>query len=343
MTTTDVPFTNPPPGGKRQAKPKGADWGGKALLVCALALLMAIPGLFIWALIAERANRAERVTDEVSALQGGAQQVLGPLLVAPYVQSTTAAVANGGPGPTRTTTELTRGWYVVSAATGEARLTADARELKRGIFPVPVYRARVDLDARFGPAPTTPNLPQGATVDWSRAQLVMGFTDLRGAKADVVASVTTPSGARRVTFTPAGDIGLGAPGQPRDARRGYDGGAGFGLVTAPAGDLLAAGGRVQANLQFTGAQRIAVLPFARSTRVTAAGRNGQPKFDGGFIPDERKLEGRNFEAVWRVPFVARGLADHGPSASVSLAALGEKDLGVTFVRTNNPYQNVIAL
>jgi inner membrane protein len=179
-------------------------------------------------------------------------------------------------------------------------------------------------------------------VDWSRAQVVMGFSDLRGAKADVVAQVAGPSGERRVAFSPSGDLGLGGPSRPAPSRGYVETTSGsFGLVAAPAGDLAASGGRVRATLRFTGAQRISILPFAKSTRVSITGAGGSPKFDGGFLPERSTLRDSGFEASWSVPFVARGLADHGPTGQVSLSALGDKDLGVTFVRTNNPYQNVI--
>ena len=63
----------------RLPKPKSAGWGGKALLVCLLALLMAIPGLFVLGLVHDRANRSEKVVAEVSDMRGGAQQVLAHL------------------------------------------------------------------------------------------------------------------------------------------------------------------------------------------------------------------------------------------------------------------------
>src|ERR1700722_17448796 len=79
---TTIPGGTTPP--RRPVFGRGADWGGKALLVCLLALLMAIPGIFVFALVADRAHRAETVIDDVSNLQGGPQQLLGPVLVAPY-------------------------------------------------------------------------------------------------------------------------------------------------------------------------------------------------------------------------------------------------------------------
>ena len=77
---SDVVSTPAPAAAKLAPGRRSADWGGKALLVCALALLMAIPGLFVFALVAERSHRADTVVEEVSGLQGGSQQVRETLL-----------------------------------------------------------------------------------------------------------------------------------------------------------------------------------------------------------------------------------------------------------------------
>jgi inner membrane protein len=118
---------------------------------------------------------------------------------------------------------------------------------------------------------------------------------------------------------------------------------GFGLVAAPASAVVAsaAGGRLTAQLRFTGAQRVSVMPFAKSTHVSIGGDWSSPSFDGGFLPETRSVRRNAFEATWNVPFMARGLSDHASATALNLDSLGRKDLGVTFVRTNNPYQNVM--
>ena len=316
-------------GGPRKLAGRSADWGGKALLVCALAVLMAIPGVFVFALIAERAHRAETVVTEVSDHQGGPQQLLGPLLVAPYTYLNDDK-------------HLVQSWYVVSPDEGEAALNARTETLHRGIFDVPTYNATADITAKFGPQPTSPNLPPNATIDWSHAQIVVGFSDLRGAKAEVAGEVTAPGGGRtQLAFAPSSAIGLGQAAQPAGVRTPLNP-AGFGLVATPAAPLLASnGGVVHASLRFTGAQRLAVLPFAKTTHVTIAGAWKSPSFDGGFLPETRQTAGSTFTAAWNVPFIARGLSDHASASDLSLEAMGAKDLGVTFARSNNPYENVM--
>ena len=108
------------------ARPAGrsADWGAKAILVFVLAVLMATPGVFVFSLVVDRQHRAETVTQQVSALQGGSQQLLGPVLIAPYVAPKPPANdANGVPHPQPPES----GWYVVSPDEGTANVSLTSR------------------------------------------------------------------------------------------------------------------------------------------------------------------------------------------------------------------------
>jgi inner membrane protein len=304
----------------------GADWGGKAVLVLFLAVLMAIPGLLIYGLVAERTHRAQAAVIEVSNLQGGVQAVLGPQLIAPLLAPDDKGVLRSA------------GWWVVSPDLGHADVKVRTTTLHRGIFDVPVYRASVDLSATFMPRPPSPELLGGGQIDWSRPLIVMGFSDLRGAKSDVVATYTENGRSTALSLSPAPAVNLGQPGTQGAAQ---DTANGFGLVGAP-GALLAAttGGVLRAHLEFTGAERISVMPYAKSTSVSMTGDWPSPSFDGGFLPTARHVDSRGFTAQWAVPFMARGLSQAGPSPVVSLTALGPKNLGVSFVRSDNPYENV---
>lgn len=328
-TPPDPPVlsASPRPAPAPKAAGRPADWGGKALIVCFLAVLMAIPGLFVFALVNDRTSRAEHVVQEVADLQGGAQQLTGPLLVVPYSLP-----------PARDDDSPRGGLYVISPETGGADVGVTTEVRHRGLFQVPVYQASARVTAHFGPLPSQLNLPPEAVVDWAGAQIVMGFSDLRGARADIAGRLEGPAPAP-LTFAPS-SLSLGNPNGPRPSRSGPD--RGFGLVSAPATALVQGrrGGDFAATVSFTGAQRISVLPFAKSTGVRIHGDWNSPSFDGGFLPRARTVTARGFSADWSTPFIARGLADHGPAEALSLAPMGERDVGVTLMRASDAYQSV---
>jgi len=58
--------------------------GLKLIVVCALALLMTIPALFVFALVEDRTNREDEVIKEISTYVGGRQTFLGPTLAIPF-------------------------------------------------------------------------------------------------------------------------------------------------------------------------------------------------------------------------------------------------------------------
>ncbi|HEY9217731.1 MAG TPA: cell envelope integrity protein CreD, partial [Phenylobacterium sp.] len=86
------------------------------------------------------------------------------------------------------------------------------------------------------------------------------------------------------------------------------------------------------------AERLTVLPFAKTTTVAAKGDWPDPSFDGGFLPVRRQVTKDGFTASWSVPFIARGVA--AQVSSTGLAPLASTAFGVSFVDPGNPYQSV---
>ena len=95
---------------------------------------------------------------------------------------------------------------------------------------------------------------------------------------------------------------------------------------------------VAANLRFSGAQRLAVLAYGKSTHLAAEGDRPSPGFDGGFLPVKRTISAQGFTAEWSIPFIARGIPAEGTSTAVS--ALDRTALGISFVEVADPYQSV---
>jgi inner membrane protein len=305
----------------------GTGWGGKALLVFAMAVAMAIPGLFVFVLVTERTHRAGEVTREVSQHHGGPQQVLGPVLLVPYTL------------PNRPRDQQQGGWYVISPETGTARARIATTSRHRGLFDVPVYVADIHFDAVFASPTGSPDLPSDAQLHWDQAQIAVGVTNPTGFATDVTGRMAGAEGP--LSFQPAGIYALGAPNSVIPGRE-YGGDAAFSLQSVSAASLVRAdlAGRVSVDLRLNGAQRFAILPFAKSTRAQVTGDWPAPSFDGGMLPANRALRADGFTADWIMPFVARGLAGDDDTARLNLAALGQRDFGITFARINDPYQAV---
>jgi len=91
-------------------------------------------------------------------------------------------------------------------------------------------------------------------------------------------------------------------------------------------------------LRFSGAQRISVLAYGKTTHLAVAGDWPSPGFDGGFLPVNRTVSRNGFTAEWSVPFIARGVRAEGPSDSIH--GLDATALGISFIEVADPYQSV---
>ena len=296
-----------------QIRNRSRSMGLKLLLVCGLALLMTIPSLFVGSIVEERTKRAKDVIEEISGRAGGQQTFLGPTLSIPY--SIPSLYTGASP---------TLGVYVVFPTKGDASIKVRTEERRRSLFKVPVYQADVKFDATFDLTGVPSAAPAGAELDWTRAGIVVGVSDARGAVADGTLSVN----GKTSTFLPAENVG---DENPR-LRLAYLG------VRVPDLAKLNATFNVAANLRFSGAQRLAVLAFGKSTHLTAEGDWPNPGFDGGFLPMKRTISAQGFTGEWSIPFIARGIPDEGTSTAVS--ALDRTALGISLVEVADPYQSV---
>ncbi|MGC9222858.1 MAG: cell envelope integrity protein CreD [Terracidiphilus sp.] len=293
--------------------------GLKLIAVCALALSMCIPALFVFALVLDRTSREGKVVKEVGSTVGGRQTFLGPTLAIPYDIPPQGPAGSGH-----------RGIYIVFPAAASATVKTSTEERHRSLFRVPVFQADLKMDASFDLTGAPAAAPEGAVLDWSHAEIVVGVSDARGALADALLDVN----GKTATMAPAEvsqRIAIGGEqGPPLNLT----------LFGADAGDLAKPGARFDATatLRFSGAQRIALLAYGKTTRVHMQGDWPNPGFDGGFLPASRTVSASGFSADWLVPFIARGVRAEGPSDSVT--ALGATALGVSFVEMADPYQSV---
>ena len=293
--------------------------GLKLIVVCALALLMTIPALFVFALVEDRTIRQAEVVTDISNYVGGRQTFLGPTLAIPFEIP-----------PQSPAESVHHGTYIVFPAQASATVKTTTEERHRSLFRVPVFQADLKLDATFDLTGVPAAAPQGAVLDWSRAEIVVGVSDARGAMADALLSLD----GKTATMVPAEvsqriSIG-GDQSQPLNLT----------LFGADAGAFAKPGAHFDttATLRFSGAQRIALLTYGKTTHLTMQGDWPNPGFDGGFLPINRAITPSGFTAEWSVPFIARGVRAEGQSDTIT--ALDATALGVSFVEVADPYQSV---
>jgi inner membrane protein len=293
--------------------------GLKLIVVCGLAVLMTIPALFVWALVEDRTKRAADVIKEVSVHVGGPQTFLGPVLAIPCNI------------PPRSPLESAKhGMYLVFPTKASATLKIATEERRRSLFKVPVFQADLKLDGTFDLSGVPNAAPQSAELDWSRSEIVVGVSDARGALAD--AMLTTEG--KTSTLVPA-EIAqnISISGDQSSQLKLVLFGAKVEGIAKPNAQF-----SVTSALRFSGAQRIAVLAYGKTTHLAVQGDWPSPGFDGGFLPVTRAVSKNGFTAEWSVPFIARGVRAEGQGDAIT--GLDAAALGISFIEVADPYQSV---
>ncbi len=302
-----------------QSRVRSRSMGVKLIVVCGLALVMTIPALFVGSLIDERTARDADVVREISGHVGGQQTFLGPTLAIPY-----------SPPPQSEADARKHSTYLISPTRASAVLKTTTEERRRSLFRVPVFQADLRMDAAFDLSGLPAGVPQGAQLDWSRAEILVGVSDARGALADatVTADGTTSTLVPSET-TP--DLFIGDGSQSRTKLTLF--GAKVEGIAKPNAKF-----NVTSALRFSGAQRVAVLAYGKTTHLAVQGDWPSPGFDGGFLPLTRTVTKHGFSAEWSVPFIARGVRAEG--LPDTMAGIEATSLGVSFIEVADPYQSV---
>lgn len=301
-----------------QSKLRAASMGVKLIVVCFLALLMLIPAFLVGSLIQDRKDREAEVVQQISQYVGGQQTFLGPVLAIPYSVP-----------PDLPAGSAKQGTYLVFPTQASALVNTTTEERRRSLFKVPIFRADLKLNSTFD-LTGVPNALPGGTLDWSRAEIIVGVSDARGALSDAI--LTT--GDKTYTLTPAESApGMLVGGDQNSQLHLTLFGADVPGLAAPNTQFT-----VSSMLHFSGAQRIAVLAWGKTTHVTEQGGWSSPGFDGGFLPVTRTVTPNGFKAEWSVPFIARGVRAEGPADSIT--GLNLTAMGVSFVEVASPYQSV---
>jgi inner membrane protein len=259
--------------------------GFKLFLAIVVAGALTIPLFSIWLLVYDRQTQQQEATSSITAGWGGPQVMAGPVLVIPYRANTTETMVQNGQSVTRTNQvakELTIAPEAVDISTD---LRPDVR--KRSIYEAVVYDAAVSGKARFTfPAGLARSGVDPAQMDLSRAELRFGLSDPRGLGANprVVAA------GRPLRMLPSGGSG---------------GGRGF-FAWIDATGLAAQPLTVDFAYDFRGNASLSLAPQAGETRWTVKSSWPSPSFGGSFLPTERVVSEKGFEAAYSVGNLALG-------------------------------------
>jgi inner membrane protein len=273
----------------------------------ALLLLLHIPLFMTRGVLRDRQRYQAQATEEISGVWGREQRVIGPVLAVPYTYNK---------GNVAHSKLVNNQWVQVEEP---ARVEAVAYflpdELKiesviepeirhRGIYDVVVYATHLKSNgtvrADFAAAAI-----EADHIDWARARLLFGVSDLHG--------VRSIAPLRRADGTDA----------PFDATESVTPG---GLALAANPGLSATGNALPFTIEtiIQGSGTLRVAPVGKSTTAKLHSSWSSPSFSGAWLPTTRQVSPEGFDAEWTIPPFSRGFPQSWTSRYVAEADMISK-------------------
>jgi inner membrane protein len=259
--------------------------GFRLFLVIIVGLVLSIPLFSIWLLVYDRQSQQQEAASSITAGWGAAQSIFGPLLVIPLRPNTTETLAQNGRSAQRTS-PVTRE-LVLAPETEELTTEIIPQVRKRSIYTAVVYDARSLGQSRFAfPADLARFGVDPSQMDLKSAELRFSTSDPRGLGANPRVTVE----GQPLRLQPGG---------------GSSGGRGF-IAWIDASSLLTKPFRVDFAYDLRGNQSLSLAPQAGDTRWRVRSSWPSPSFAGDFLPDDRNVEARGFDARYRIGNLALG-------------------------------------
>lgn len=286
METPPPPTPSPRPA---QERIKGWVRGSltlKLFIVGFLVLVLLIPTTLMQSMVRERQQTRDEAISEISSKWGGEQTVSGPVLSVPYRTRT----VNSKTGQEEESVDYA--YFFPEALTVSGSLTPEKRN--RGIYVVMLYNARLHISGRFAPLNTGALSVPASAYDFSRAQLSLSLSDLKGIRQGIALKWDGQSTA----FEP----GLAS----NDL---FSAGVSLPVALKPE-----AGHNFSFDLNLNGSGELRFLPLGKTTTVALTSGWSTPSFTGSFLPEQKQVGAEGFTARWRVLDYNRNYPQQGVGA-----------------------------
>lgn len=322
----------------------------KLLIIGLLLALLLIPSSMVEGLITERAENRDAATAEISSQWGGAQLVLGPVLVLPY----TARVTN----EKGIVSEETRYLSLLPDTLSTTGTLAPERR-HRGIYEAVVYRAGLRVQGAFQAPPLSELGVPAEAVRWAEAFVAVGISDMKGIRkglalrwdgqshgfepgvpsAAVLPYGTAPTVATQLS-TVVNERRRYSRQPDEEQERGQTANGLHASIPLPNEAALTRRHTFAFDLDLNGSTGLLVAPLGRQTTLHLSAPWADPSFIGAFLPVRRTVGPQQFTADWQVLHLNRNFAQHWRSDD-DRPAVDDSSFGVRLLVPVNEYQKTM--
>ena len=291
-----------------------------------LILVLLTPLSMIRGILSERMGRFNEAVAGITEAWGGEQIIVGPALVIPYqhkVKTWKEQIINGKQDRIEVEEDaISSAFFLPSDLNIEGAMTPST--LHRGIYNAVVYSGKLAISGQFSPPDFSELGIADEDVRWQDAMVTLAVSDLRGTGQ----TFGIKMGDKKYMFTPGCRL------------NGYTSG-----VTARLPNYNDKGTSMafQLDLNLKGSRGIRFAPVGQQNKVKLTSPWIAPSFRGTFLPTDRKLNDKGFEASWEVSWYGRSYpqqsAGHKESA-LTAQAIVPSLFGVDFISLIDKYRMV---
>jgi inner membrane protein len=284
----------------------------KLIIIGTITLLLLIPASMIGSIVRERSNVFQSTVNEIGEKWGGIQTVTGPVLTIPYTVNETAS--NG-----KICAYKHYAHFLPEKFTMDAAIEPMIRY--RGIFKAVLYQSNLTISATFSnPDFSRLSIPLSQVL-YDEAFLSLGVPDMRG----IIKPIEFLWDGARTAVEP------GIPGK-NIVQSGVN--AHVTIFPGPqAKSVYAFSGAISLN----GSKSLYVIPVGKETNVKITSPWSTPSFDGAFLPAQRSVTARGFEAIWNILELNRNYPQSWTDAEYQI---GASAFGVSLLIPVDGYQLV---
>ena len=284
-------------------------------LILILILLLLIPSSWIQSIIWERSQRQDEVIKEISDKWASEQLLEGPVLVLPYKTIVTETDKTGK----MLSRELVKNVYILPEALHmDAKVAPEI--LHRGIFDAVVYNTKIKVNGKFSPLELQKSGIRPELIQWDKARVVIGISDLKGLKNNPLVNFGGKSYAVETDFSALALFKNNLVILP-DLSTGKQTALDFNF-----------------DLDLRGSDDLSFLPLGKTTTVNVSGDWDNPSFTGRNLPEQRKIGEKTFSAAWKIPYFNRPYAQQWIGDNDALQNKTETAFGVKFILPVDQYQ-----
>lgn len=254
----------------------------KIFIIGVLILVLLIPAFMVRSVIEERRDRRSEVIEEISSKWGQSQTIAGPVLTIPFKE-----YIKDKDG--KQISSINYMHFLPDEVAIDGDLLPEIRY--RGIYEAVLYTANITLNGAFSyPNIKELNVPDKDII-WQGAFLSLGISDMRGIREKIIA---------RVNDEP---ISIHPGIETNDV---LESGVSARIDLDNFKDRLS----FNYNVSLNGSEQINFTPVGELTRVRLSSDWSSPSFDGAFLPVERQIDAKGFNAKWKVLHLNRNFPQY---------------------------------